>query len=143
MNSIKGFQGEYRWLSNFWPCIIVFDGLVFSSSEHAYQAAKCTNKKDMLKFTQDQHITSGQAKRLGRKQITRKDWNEVKFKIMKEIIAFKFNNNQELKNNLLSTGDAYIEETNTWNDTFWGVCRGIGENNLGKIIMNIRSGLMQ
>jgi hypothetical protein len=29
-------------------------------------------------------------------------------------------------------------EGNTWGDTFWGVCNGVGENNLGKTLMNVR-----
>lgn len=43
---------------------------------------------------------------------------------------------------LLDTGDQYIEETNHWNDTFWGVCNGVGENRLGKMIMDIREHLI-
>jgi predicted NAD-dependent protein-ADP-ribosyltransferase YbiA (DUF1768 family) len=43
-----------------------------------------------------------------------------------------------LRNLLIETGDAYIEECNSWNDIFFGVCNGIGENYLGKIIMKIR-----
>ena len=43
-----------------------------------------------------------------------------------------------LREMLLETGDKYIEETNYWKDTYWGVCDGIGENNLGKIIMATR-----
>jgi len=33
---------------------------------------------------------------------------------------------------LLSTGNCEIQEGNYWGDTFWGVCKGKGENNLGK-----------
>ena len=32
-------------------------------------------------------------------------------------------------------------EGNTWNDTFWGVCNGQGQNWLGKILMLVRSEL--
>ena len=37
---ILAFEGEYSWLSNFWPVEVVLDGMVFPSVEHAYQAAK-------------------------------------------------------------------------------------------------------
>ena len=43
-----------------------------------------------------------------------------------------------LRDKLIATGDAYIEETNNWGDEFWGVCHGFGENMLGKILMEIR-----
>lgn len=39
---------------------------------------------------------------------------------------------------LINTGDAELIEGNSWGDTFWGECNGIGENNLGKILMKIR-----
>ena len=42
---------------------------------------------------------------------------------------------------LLDTGDLYIEETNSWGDTFWGVCEGKGQNVLGNILMGIRTDL--
>ena len=40
MNDILEFQGPNRWLSNFWPAIILFDGHLYPSVENAYQAAK-------------------------------------------------------------------------------------------------------
>jgi predicted NAD-dependent protein-ADP-ribosyltransferase YbiA (DUF1768 family) len=30
-------------------------------------------------------------------------------------------------------------EGNTWNDRFWGVCRGSGLNHLGRILMEVRA----
>ena len=59
---------------------------------------------------------------------------------MEHFLTLKFSI-PKFKKLLLATGDRYIEETNTWGDTFWGVCNGKGENNLGKIIMKIRDTL--
>jgi predicted NAD-dependent protein-ADP-ribosyltransferase YbiA (DUF1768 family) len=42
---------------------------------------------------------------------------------------------------LKATGDEELVEGNWWNDTFWGVCNGVGENNLGKLLMKIRAEL--
>jgi len=50
---------------------------------------------------------------------------------------------EDLKQMLLDTGDQELVEGNTWNDTFWGVCRGEGQNNLGKILMKVRMELRQ
>jgi hypothetical protein len=48
---------------------------------------------------------------------------------------------------LLSTGDMELTESNWWHDNFWGVCTcnkcKDGENNLGKILMDIRLNLKQ
>ena len=43
---------------------------------------------------------------------------------------------------LIATGDAQLMHTNSWNDKFWGICRGEGENRLGMMLMSIRSELM-
>jgi predicted NAD-dependent protein-ADP-ribosyltransferase YbiA (DUF1768 family) len=44
----------------------------------------------------------------------------------------------EMKDKLMATGDAYLEETNTWDDVYWGVCNGVGKNMLGRMLMYIR-----
>lgn len=47
----------------------------------------------------------------------------------------------KLRSQLLSTGTAELVEGNWWNDRYWGVCNGRGENHLGKILMRIREEL--
>ena len=44
----------------------------------------------------------------------------------------------DLQVKLLATGDAYLEEGNTWGDRIWGTVDGQGENRLGKILMQVR-----
>lgn len=39
-NMIKEFRKNYFFLSNFYPCIVVYDGITYSSSEATYQAQK-------------------------------------------------------------------------------------------------------
>lgn len=142
MSKIDKFSGKYSFLSNFYICFpnfIEYKGRRFRSVEHAFQAAKCVNEDDMDLFL----IVSDpkDAKFFGRKVQIRSDWESVKVDIMKDFVRQKFNNNSSLSEKLLNTGDLYLEEGNTWNDTFWGVCCGVGENNLGKILMDIRSDL--
>lgn len=138
MSTINEFQGEYRWLSNFWPANVVLDGVTYPSVEYAYVAAKTTD--DSLRREVLACKTSGEAKRLGRKIKLRSDWDDVRLPIMRDLIRQKFAH-PELSSRLISTGDAHIIEGNTWGDTFWGVCNGVGENNLGKIIMQVRGDL--
>ena len=62
-----------------------------------------------------------------------------RFLSMSWAVREKFNNNDELKEMLISTGDEELIEGNHWHDVFWGICNGKGENNLGKILMQVRS----
>lgn len=136
MEKIEGFKNEFRFLSNFWPAEVYFDGFYYPSVEHAYQAAKTFDlyQREVIR----NQISPGNAKRLGAAVDMRPDWNDVRLEIMYTLNKQKFSNDSVLKAALLETGDAYIEETNHWGDTFWGVCNEVGENHLGKILMRIR-----
>lgn len=133
-NGIYGFSGCYMFLSNFYPTKIEYEGLQYNSTEAAYQSAKTLDKQLKLKFV---NIIASESKKLGRKLVIRKDWEHVKIDIMYELLLKKFSN-QSLKDKLLSTGDKYLEETNYWGDTFWGVSKNKGNNNLGKLLMKVR-----
>ena len=134
---IKGFHDEYRFLSNFELTPVYFEGLLFPSTENAYMAAKTLDIEDRKLF---QDIKPGKAKELGRKIVLRSDWETVKYDVMSSVVFDKFYRNVELRNKLLETGNAYLEETNYWGDRIWGCDEsGKGENALGKILMSIRT----
>ena len=137
MEKLLGFHGVNYFLSNFYPSVITLDEIEYPTLEHAYQAAKTLNpiQRQMIREAN----TPGAAKKLGRKVDLRPDWEQIKLKIMYDLVKQKFAG--PLKQSLLNTGDAYLEETNWWHDTFWGVCDGIGKNWLGKILMAIRKEL--
>lgn len=138
-NGIYGFNGEYRWLSNFYQLQYPIEmfGTSFPTTEHLYQAFKCKNMDDILYIAQ---LTAGQAKRVGKLVEQDPLFQELKLEIMYKILRLKFNQ-PKFKTLLLNTADCYIEETNNWGDIFFGRCDGIGENHLGKIIMRIRDEL--
>lgn len=135
-NSIKGFFGDYRWLSNFEECKVFYEGLEYPSSENAYQAAKSLDAEVKLQFSR---LSPSQSKKISKSIDIRPDWEQIKRDVMFQICLDKFTRNPELGTKLIETGDKYLEETNHWKDTFWGVCDGIGQNHLGKILMQIRS----
>jgi ribA/ribD-fused uncharacterized protein len=134
-NEINSFSGDYRWLSNFYPCLIEYEGKFYPSVEHAFQAAKTTDEHMRLRI--GAAATPGRAKRLGRKVALRSDWDVVKLEVMATLVRIKFAD-PDLGKLLNDTGAAELIEGNTWGDTFWGVCRGVGENHLGKILMEVR-----
>lgn len=132
---IDKFTGDYYFLSNFFECDVEYLGLTYRSSEAAYQAAKCKNPNERLAFL---WLTPSMAKRYGKMVEIRPDWDEVKKRIMRDIVYLKFSQWPDLREKLLATGEAELIEGNTWGDTYWGVCNGVGENNLGKILMEVR-----
>lgn len=146
---IKQFDGTYRFLSNFWPCWVVFNWhhstYVTTTVEHAFQASKATNIDDFLKVLHNK--TPGAAKRLAKTIRLRTDWELVKMDIMKKLVADKFLT-PTLKRSLIETGDQDLVEGNYWHDNFWGDCycnncsKIEGLNYLGKILMEVRNELV-
>ena len=136
MTKIQGFQGEYRFLSNFWPCSITFVNQVYPSVEHAYQAAKTTSTLHRMQIQKAKDAAV--AKKFGKEVMPRDGWDDDKYDYMLSFVRQKFAV-EPLRKMLLDTGDAYLEETNWWGDTYWGVHNGVGENHLGHILMKVRA----
>jgi ribA/ribD-fused uncharacterized protein len=135
--SIKGFFGDYRFLSNFHMCQVRVLGITYPSSEHAYMAMKTTNKQDRRGLRDIK--TAIAARAAGRGIRLRDDWEDLKLVAMRLVIQAKFTQNKDLGKLLLETGSKYLEETNNWSDVFWGAnVDGEGQNHLGKILMSVR-----
>lgn len=136
---VYGFFKDHRFLSNFHECKIIYSGLVYLNTEAAYQSAKTNSAVMRQMFTTMRAVD---ARRAGQKLELRSDWHAIRKPVMERITLIKFMSHPELKDALLATGDKYLEETNYWQDKFWG--RDIehnGENNLGKILIEVRSHL--
>ena len=133
--TIDKFAGDYRWLSNFWPAEVEYEGVKYPTTEHAFQAAKTEN------LGQRRHVrkaaSPAEAKKLGRQVTLRPGWDSMKDEVMLDLNRQKFRD-PGLRAKLLATGDRPLIEGNHWNDTYWGVCRGKGKNRLGQILMKIR-----
>ena len=135
---IGGFVAEYRWLSNFYLCRVEWEGRVYSSAEAAYQSGKYPAAERDVFTTLD----PDPAKKLSRmKPYDTAAWEARKERTMREVVTAKFSQNPELAAKLLATGDRLLEETNWWGDKIWGVFQGEGENQLGKLLMDVRARL--
>lgn len=147
---IGPFSGEFDFLSNFYPAKIVLsdDGIEYRSVEHAYQAWKFAPGSRQRLLIQASSTTPGQAKRIGAKAVLapRAEVNpeglttkgRVKEMFYLLIQKFSHSDNPELHQKILDTGHARLVEVNSWGDTFWGVCGGVGENKLGDLLMLVR-----
>lgn len=141
--AIRSFSGVYRFLSNFWYSPVKDGNMIWPTVEHGYQWAKA-DFSDLSEDTIETilaaflMLTPGQAKDWGQKVQLVPDWEEIKISVMRRLIKAKFQN-PELRAKLLATGDQELVEGNWWGDVFWGVCKGKGQNNLGKILMAERN----
>jgi ribA/ribD-fused uncharacterized protein len=159
MDKIDSFSGAHSFLSNFYNAAgdypIVYEGVRYPRVENAFQAAKLL-PPDQVDSAQRSEIVgqfialpAGKAKRLGAQlrvgrklgHLARPDWFTVSLAIMEELVRQKFGTYADLRGLLMDTGDAELIEGNRWNDRFWGVCNGVGENHLGKILMKVRAEL--
>jgi ribA/ribD-fused uncharacterized protein len=143
---IDKFEGRYRFLSNFYPCTIEHQGITYPSVENFYVAMKVNDQQ----LINGKYYTPGdfremiarisnpaEVKKIGSKIKLRTGWDEKKLEVMNWAVRQKFKD-ETLSEMLLSTGDQELIEGNWWKDYFWGVCNGKGDNNLGKMLMNVR-----
>lgn len=142
---IDSFSGEYRFLSNFWPCVILYDNTIWPTVEHAYQAAKTTNPafREIIRTAG----SGGEAKKLGYDLRLPEGWDKYRVPLMMKLLAIKFpNGHAELSRLLVMTDPAILIEGNTWGDKFWGQTwingRLVGENHLGRLLMARRNQLI-
>lgn len=139
---INDFSGKNRWLSNFWPCEVKYEELIYPSSEHAYVAAKTLNLQDRLVISAIP--TANLVKKYGRSLMLRPNWDNIRLEEMYKIVFDKFTRNIDLSEKLLATENQELVEGNWWGDRFWGVdTQGIGCNHLGKILMEVRRCLIK
>jgi len=121
MKTISRFKGDYEFLHNYYPHQITYEGIVYPTNEHAFQAAKTLDVKLRREIAACK--TPGKAKEMGNQIPLRRDWEEVKTDVMKDICWFKFSD-PDLKQRLLATQGCYLIEGNHWNDTCWGMAKG-------------------
>jgi ribA/ribD-fused uncharacterized protein len=129
---INQFRGKHMFLSNSYNIEIDYEGIIYPSVEHAYQAAKCSNSQYKERI---QQATISKAKKLGRYARLVDGWEDKRLSIMKQLLRIKFSD-PYLGDLLLQTYPAKLIE-GTEENPFWG-----GKtNHLGRLLMEIRKDL--
>ena len=143
---ISDFSKEHFFLSNFYNAYLIYEGIVYCSTEAAFQAAKTLEVSEREQIAR---MSPSDAKKAGRNLKLRSDWEEIKDRVMYDVCRAKFTMNDSLRlaDRLLATGDEELVEGNTWHDNYWGdchceKCKDIpGRNQLGKTLMKLREKL--
>lgn len=147
LETIDSFKGKYRWLSNFHVAPVfgmLPDGSLMKvpSTEHAYQMRRFRDYPDVAMEVATAS-TPAMAKRLSKeyKLLTVIGWDDIKQTVMYSALYQKFHRtlHPDLCQKLVDTDPYILVEGNTWGDTYWGVCDGVGENHLGRMLMEIRN----
>lgn len=157
MKRIEGFNGEYRFLSNFYPLQVGHirewdEG--FRTAEHYYQAEKF--RRTSVEYWQKviDAPTPGKAKKIAAEGVAvanhSPDFLRRKIPWMGHTLSKKFDLENklcpELAIMLMATGDAELIELNNWGDKFWGrvtddSSESVGSNHLGTLLMKRRASL--
>lgn len=139
---IVKFSGEFRFLSNFFMHSVFYKGEEFKSNEHAYQYRKTDSP--MWKEAIKDCASPSEARKQGRMAPIVDNWDEIKYGLLMDINVVKYQD-PILRKKLIETSPYYLIEGNTWHDNYFGVCSCYlckhkkSFNNLGKILMRIRS----
>jgi len=111
----------------------------YRSVEHAYVASKTLDPAGRARVRAEPNPF--RARELGRALSLRPGWDAMRLAVMATLVREKFTRHAPLAELLVATGDLDLVERNRWRDTFWGVCNGIGENHLGRILMTVKAEL--
>lgn len=144
MNNVIYFysaRAEYGYMSNFYPSPITLKGMRWETTEHYFQAQKFVGTKyeSYIRKCKGPKKAADEGRR--KDLPLRRDWEKIKDNVMRDAVRAKFTQHSDLRQWLLSTGDAKLVE-HTEKDTYWADGgNGSGKNMLGKILMEIRSEL--
>jgi ribA/ribD-fused uncharacterized protein len=147
-NDIRFYRASdkpYGPFSNLFKRAIEFEGEVFITSEHAYQAGKPRKEavKEWLMAAPSPALLAMAAHGLYWWDI-RSDWSKIKFDRMRQVLRAKFTQHKDLCDLLLSTGEARLVESATVDspvNRLWGEVNGSGKNMLGIMLMDLRTQL--
>lgn len=132
---------EYGWLSNFWRSSQTINNIEYPTNEHYYQSQKARDLeiKKWITNAPNPYLAMKAGRSLREGKELRHDWNNRKVQTMLIGLREKFNQNAELKQKLLDTGDSILHEDSPI-DMFWGKK---GKDLLGKLIVRVRKEIRQ
>lgn len=135
-DKILFYGGGWNCFSNFSAHQVEYDGILWPTSEHAFQAAKTLSveEKNKIKLARSPQ----EALMLGRSVTLRPEWELIKVEILESILRAKYTQHPSIQEKLIQSKDKELIEASPV-DSFWGIGPdGTGENMCGKLWMKIR-----
>lgn len=135
-------EKPYGAFSNLFRRPMEFEGRVYPTAEHAYQAGKARKDdvREWILSAPTPSLVAMAAHGLYTWDIA-PEWSRTKFDRMRKVLKAKFSQHEDLKQLLLSTGNSRLVEAgrtdNAVNRT-WGEVNGKGQNMLGVLLMDVR-----
>jgi ribA/ribD-fused uncharacterized protein len=141
----RASEKPYGAFSNLYKRDLIFEGETFPTSEHAYQSGKARKPqvKEWLMSAPSPALLAMAAHGLYYWDVA-PGWSKTKFDRMRGVLRAKFTQHEDLRELLLSTGDARLVESATVDNTvnrLWGEVNGKGKNMLGIMLMELRDEL--
>lgn len=134
----RALMKKYSFLSNFYKCPIYYKGLLYGSSESAFQAQKCRHEDLKKAFAVGGEWSSPvDSKNHGKRISIVDNWDDIRDSVMYDVVLNKFVQNRDLGDKLIELRHYNIEEANGHGDTYWGTVDGVGENKLGLILDSV------
>lgn len=136
---IKFYTPQFYVFNNFSAHAIEWAGKLYPTSEHAYQAAKCTSPqgKEAVRLARSP-LLAKEVANVQYKAAKDPDWENKKVGVMEAILRAKLAQHAEVAEALQQSGSQEITEDSPV-DSFWGTgADGTGQNMLGKLWMKIR-----
>lgn len=135
-------EKPYGAFSNLYRCSVIYEEQEFPTSEHAYQAGKARKEsvRNWILSAPSPALVAMAAHGLYTWDIA-PDWSKVKFDRMRGVLYAKFSQHPNLRELLLSTGNARLVECATVDNPvnrLWGEVNGKGKNMLGNLLMEVR-----
>lgn len=143
----RASEKPYGAFSNLYRRSVEFEGEIFATSEHAYQAGKA-RKPEVRRWLMEAPspaLLAMAAHGLYYWDVT-PGWSTTKFDRMRQVLRAKFTQHADLRELLLATGDARLVEKAAVDNAvnrLWGEVDGVGSNMLGVLLMEIREELRQ
>ena len=144
LETIDNFNGYFDFLNNDYNCDVYYDGLVYPSVSYAYQAARSTEQYIREKIVRADNL--GEMYEIASKVDDPEDWGKLRIKVMEMLIRDKFKRNPDLREKLKATENRRLINSYgdaTTSNLFWGMVDGEGQNQIGRILENIRNDIHQ